>query len=86
MKDNKIAGIINPKAEKQAEEYNDNWKLVNTIDCLCHSFINEHDGIYAEDVYVALERVKWHWLQTHVEGRIEERLKKAGIELPEFDD
>lgn len=86
MEDNKIAGIINPKMKRKAEEFEDNWSLVNMIDDLCDNFINEHDGIFAEDVYVALERVKWHWLQIHVETRIEKRLKKAGIELPEFED
>lgn len=86
MNNNKVAGIINPKMEKKAEEYDNNWMLANEINNLCHGFIAEHNGIYAEDVYVALERVKWHWMQTHVEIRIEARLKKAGIELPEFED
>ena len=84
MKDNKIAGTINPKMERKAEAFEDNWELVDTIDGLCQDFIDEHDSIYAEDVYVALERVKWHWMQEHIEARIESRLKKAGIELPEF--
>ena len=84
MKDNKIAGTINPKMERKAEEFEDNWELVIIIDDLCQAFVSEHDNICAEDVYVALERVKWHWLQQHVEFRIEHRLQKAGIELPEF--
>jgi len=85
MKNNKIAGIINPEMEKKAEDFEANWDLVNMIDNLCCDFIDEHDGIYAEDVYVALERVKWHFLQTHVETRIERRLEKAGIKLPELE-
>lgn len=86
MKNKKIAGIINPKMKKKAEEFDDNWELVNLIDYLCSDFVDEHDDIYCEDVCVALERVKFHWLIRHTESRIQHRLEKAGIKLPEYDD
>lgn len=86
MKNKKIAGIINPKMVRKAEEFEANWELVNAIDDLCHSFIDGDNGIYAEDVYVALERVKWYWLERHVEYRVEHRLEKVGINLPEYED
>ncbi len=86
MEGKKIAGIINPKMEKKAKEFENNWELVNTIDDLCHDFLDEHEGIFAEDIYVALERVKWHWMGRHTEARIEHRLEKAGIKLPEYEE
>lgn len=72
--------------EKKAKQFEDNWDLVNSIDALCRDFADEHDGIYCEDVCVALERVKIHWLQDHTEARLEHRLEKAGIKLPEYED
>ena len=72
--------------KKKAEEFDDNWDLVNMIDYIGREFVNDHDNIYAEDVCVALERVKIHWIEEHAEARIEHRLEKAGIKLPEYED
>ncbi len=76
---------MDPETERNARHYKANWDLVNAIDELCHEFYANNDGIYSEDVYSALDRVRWHWLAEHAEGRIAMRLKKAGIELPEYD-
>lgn len=86
MEDKKIAGIINPKMERKAKEFEDNWELVNMVDYICREFASEHEKIYTEDVCVALERVKLHWIGEHAEARIEHRLEKAGIKLPEYED
>ena len=81
----RIGRNIRPETERNARDFQANWDLVNAVDELCHEFHIEHDGIYEEDVYVALERVKWHWLVEHTESRIQKRLKKLNIELPEYD-
>lgn len=61
--------------------HNDYWKLVNAIDELCMEAL---ENLYAEDIFEALERVKFHILSDHIEARIEKRLEKSGIELKEF--
>ena len=72
--------------EKKAQQFEDNWDLVNSINALCHEFACEHDKIYCEDVCAALERVKFHWVEEHIVARLEYRLEKAGIKLPEYED
>jgi len=68
--------------ERSHEEHQE---LVRKIDELCEeAFKSPH--LSAEDIYLALERVKWIWLSSHVEARLEERLEKFGIELKELEE
>ena len=71
----------------KSEQFDNNWEMTNHLTFICDEYLSDDNGIFTEDVFTALERVKFHLLSDHVEARIARRIRKTfGVELKPWSD
>jgi len=71
--------------EREQRNYESYWSLVSAIQELCHNALDS-DYLFTEDIYSALDRVKYYFITDYTEFRMEARLADAGILMREYEE